>query len=69
MAPSLPDFRLNHELHSELLQNTQVHEEVLARIGLTKEGVTQSLEYFSMLRSGLDVTSGYKDYDELRIKR
>lgn len=38
-------------------------------MGLTKDSVTDNLEYFGMLRTGMDVTCGYKDYEELRLRR
>jgi hypothetical protein len=60
---TLPQFSTNHVLHPELLRNTQYHIEALARVGLTKPSVEQTLEYFSMLRSGADMHSVYSDYD------
>ena len=41
----------------------------MARIGLTKDKVEAPIEYFSFIRSGMDVFCGYKDYDELKRMR
>lgn len=58
-----PDMSLKYRLHSELLRQTQFHEETLARVGLTRPSVEETLEYLSMIRSGSDVLGTYSDYD------
>jgi hypothetical protein len=65
----MPLFSQKHVLHPELLHTTPFHEETMARIGLTKDKVEAPLEYFSFIRSGIDVFCGYQDYDELKRMR
>lgn len=65
----MPIFSQRHELHPELLHKIAFHEETMARIGLTKDKVEAPLEYFSFIRSGMDVFCGYQDYDELKRMR